>query len=70
LRRVEVFCENAYFVLEGDVLGPVRWTRCGVDDGSVEGQDLFDALESASIELRHPDAAFISAIESGTPASP
>ena len=30
LRRVEVFCERALYVLEGDVLGPVRWT---LDDG-------------------------------------
>jgi predicted dehydrogenase len=70
LRRVEVFCENAYFVLEGDAVGPVRWTRCGVDEGSVEGEDLLTALGSAAIELRHPDAAFIAAVESGEPASP
>jgi predicted dehydrogenase len=70
LRRVEVFCENAYFVLEGDVVGPVRWTRCGLDDGGVEGSDLLAALGSAAIELRHPDAAFVAAVESGEPAHP
>jgi predicted dehydrogenase len=77
LRRVEVFCENAYYVLEGDVDGPIRWTLDGpggeagpADDGSISGAALLDALAGAGIALRNPDGAFIRAIVDGTPAYP
>ena len=39
LRRVEVLCERGFFVLEGDVFGPVRWTRPD-DEGSAENLSL------------------------------
>jgi predicted dehydrogenase len=70
LRRVEVFCEHAYFVLEGDVVGPVRWTRSGDGDGSIEGDALLGALRDRGIELRNPDEAFIRAVQTGEPAHP
>jgi predicted dehydrogenase len=77
LRRVEVFCEHAYYVLEGDVDGPIRWTLDGpggeigpADDGSISGAALFDALAGAGIALRNPDGAFIDAVANGTPAYP
>lgn len=70
LRRVEVFCERAYFVLEGDVFGPVRWTRTGQGDGSLEGEALMGELHAQGIVTRHPDAAFIEAIQKGGAAYP
>ena len=70
LRRVEVFCENAYFVLEGDVFGPVRWTRTGHSDAVVEGEALLSELTARGIETRNPDEAFIRSVERGTPAYP
>jgi len=77
LRRVEVFCENAYYVLEGDVDGPIRWTRDGpggevgpADEGVIAGAALLDALGGAGIVLRNPDGAFIDAIVAGGPAYP
>ncbi len=79
LRRVEVFCERAHYVLEGDVLGPIRWTRDGAvgadgvvaaDEGSIEADALLAALTAAGIEVRNPDGAFIDAIIAGTPATP
>jgi predicted dehydrogenase len=70
LRRVEVFCENAYFVLEGDVVGPVRWTRSGGDEGSLEGEALLAALADRGVELRNPDEAFVRAVQAGGPAYP
>ncbi len=79
LRRIEVFCERAHYVLEGDVLGPIRWTLDGVtgadgvvtaDEGMVEGDALIAVLADAGIEVRNPDGAFIESIIAGTPASP
>jgi predicted dehydrogenase len=70
LRRVEVFCERAYFVLEGDAVGPVRWNRLGETEQSVEGQDLLDALSRVGVQGRNPDAAFIEAVESDQAAYP
>jgi len=70
LRYVEVFCERAYFALEGDVLGPLRWTRAGGGDGAVEGEAVLAELDARGVERRHPDAAFIEAVQTGAPAHP
>jgi predicted dehydrogenase len=70
LRRVEVFCERAYLVVEGDFVGPVRWTRAGQGDGSLEGEALMRELHAQNIAVRHPDAAFIAAVQRGEPAYP
>ena len=70
LRRVEVFCERAYFALEGDVFGPVRWTRAGEGDGAAENDTLIRELIARGVAQRHPDAAFIEAVQTGTPAYP
>jgi predicted dehydrogenase len=69
LRRVEVFCERALYVLEGDVLGPVHWTLDD-DQGQVEGDELMVMLHSRGIRPRNPDQAFIEAVAAGRPASP
>jgi predicted dehydrogenase len=70
LRRVEVFCERAYFALEGDVFGPVHWTRAGEGDGMAENDTLLRELARRGVPQRHPDAAFIEAVQQGTPAYP
>lgn len=70
LRYVEVFCERAYFALEGDVFGPLRWTRAGEGSGALEGEDLLAELGARGIVGRHPDAAFIDAVQRGVPAHP
>jgi UDP-N-acetyl-2-amino-2-deoxyglucuronate dehydrogenase len=75
LRRVEVLCERAFYVLEGDALGPVRWTRDeatfgGVADGFVEGDALKKAITEAGLVARNPDGAFIEAVAAGQPAYP
>jgi predicted dehydrogenase len=59
LRRIEVFCERAYFWLDDDVLGPVHWTRPDGREGSTTGT-----------ARRNPDAAFIEAAQAGQPATP
>ena len=70
LRRVEVFCERAYFWMEDDVWGPVHWTRPDGDEGAVGGADLVDALGAAGLAVRNPDQAFIEAVRDGAPADP
>jgi myo-inositol 2-dehydrogenase/D-chiro-inositol 1-dehydrogenase len=68
-RRVEVFGERAHLVLEGDVFGPVRWERDD-DRGVVEGEALMAELDAHGVATRHPDRAFIEAVQAGAPASP
>jgi predicted dehydrogenase len=70
LRYVEVFCERAYFALDGDVFGPLRWTRSGGAEGVFEGQALAAELTARGIDQRHPDAAFIAAVQEQRPAYP
>jgi 1,5-anhydro-D-fructose reductase (1,5-anhydro-D-mannitol-forming) len=75
MRHVEVFCERATYVLEGDVFGPVRWTVEGdggafTGSGAVEGPDLVEARRSAGLAPRNPDLAFVAAVAAGTPATP
>jgi predicted dehydrogenase len=70
LRRVEVFCENAYFALEGEYVGPLRCTRSGEGERSFEGEGLLAELEHRGVQLRNPDQAFIEAVETGRAAYP
>jgi len=69
LRRVEVFCERAHFVLEDDVFGPVHWTRPD-DAGSLADEALVAELTANGIGARNPDAAFVDAVAAGSAAYP
>jgi len=69
LRRVEVFCENAYCWVDDDEAALVQWTRAD-GRGSVARADQVQALADAGLELRNPDRAFIEAVATGTPATP
>jgi predicted dehydrogenase len=74
-RRMEVFCERAHLVLEGDVFGPVRWTftKCAdgtTESGSAENHELFALLGEAGVTPRNPDGAFVHAVLEGEPAYP
>jgi predicted dehydrogenase len=77
MRHVEVFCERACYVLEGDADGPVRWTVEGAGDddgfgaaGAVQGDELRRVLASSGLVARNPDAAFVAAVRDGGPAYP
>jgi UDP-N-acetyl-2-amino-2-deoxyglucuronate dehydrogenase len=71
LRRVELFCERRYIVIDGDDwFGPVSWTD---SDGSTQTLSG-DALAAAAAPLLDgppdPDGAFVRAVVDGTPAWP
>ena len=70
LRYVEVFCERAYFALEGDVFGPLRWTRAGGGGGGSRARRWSPSSMHRGVARRHPDAAFIEAVQTGSPAHP
>jgi predicted dehydrogenase len=70
LRRIEVFCERAHVVIEGDWFGPVHWTRLGGESGTLEGGELLAAVADDDPDEGTPDAAFIRAVEQGEAAAP
>jgi len=70
LRRVELFCEKAYAVLEGDWFGPVEWTTTGAAPVRVEGDALIDEARARGAALGNPDALFIDAVTKGERAWP
>ena len=70
LRRVEVFCERAWFALEQDWYGPLEWIRADGSSGTLAGADLEKAAQAAVPGLGNPDGAFIQALLEGRPATP
>jgi predicted dehydrogenase len=70
LRRVELFCERAYAVLEGDWFGPVEWQTSGSGPTRVEGSDLIEEAGRRGAALGNPDELFIDAVVRGAPAWP
>lgn len=68
-RRVEVFCRHAYFHIEGDWNGPVRWERNG-SSGELAGRELAEAARRFDGQGHNPDADFIAAVRSGHDAHP
>ncbi len=70
LRRVEVFCERAWFVVEGDWFGPLRWVLADGTEGSLEGPDLVERAQALRGEDLNPDGAFVRAARDDGPAYP
>lgn len=72
-RRIEVFCERAFYTVEGEFFGPVRWQRSdggGDDGGCLEGEELNRWLARRGIEIAWPETRFLRAIRNGGRASP
>lgn len=70
-RRVEIFGENLWCVLDGNhQSGPVHWQWGGEPVRHAEGDDFLPLLGSEALEDRNPDAAFIQSVQEGRPASP
>jgi predicted dehydrogenase len=70
LRRVELFCERAYAVLEGDWFGPVEWQTTGAGPSRLDGSDLIEEAGRRGAALGNPDELFIDAVVRGEPAWP
>ena len=71
LRRVEIFCERRFIVIEGDDwFGPVHWTDADGSEHTLQG----DALEQAATPLvdggLNPDGEFVKAAVAGIPTWP
>ena len=71
LRRVELFCERRYIVIEGDDwFGPVSWTDSDGGTHTLEGEALAEAAEQLVDGTLNPDAEFVRAVVEGSPAWP
>jgi myo-inositol 2-dehydrogenase / D-chiro-inositol 1-dehydrogenase len=70
LRRVELFCERAYAVLEGDWFGPVEWVSTGSPPTRLDGAALVGEARRRGATLGNPDELFIEAVVRGEPAWP
>jgi predicted dehydrogenase len=71
LRRVEILCERAFIVVEGDWFGPVRWRYAGdAEETALEGEDLVTETRRRGVRLGNPDGSFLRAIRNGGPAWP
>ncbi len=68
-RRVEVFCEGAYFHIEGDWSGPVTYDIAG-EQGSLEGVALAEAATDLDGRGQNADVDFIRAVVADQPAYP
>lgn len=71
LRRVEVFCERRYIVIEGDDwYGPVHWTDADGTTGSLGGDDIVAAVEPLLDGSMNPDGEFIRSVVERRAANP
>lgn len=71
LRRVELFCQRRYVVIEGDDWdGPVSWTDADGTSGSLCGDDLETAVAPLRTRCPNPDGAFIESAINNEPAYP
>jgi predicted dehydrogenase len=70
LRRVELFCEKTYAVLEGDWFGPVESVTTGSAPATFEYAELIAEAERRGAALGNPDELFINAVVKGEPAWP
>lgn len=70
LRYVEVICERAWFSIEGDWFGPVRWTRHDGSSGELANDALVERAREIVGDDLNPDGAFVRAARNGEPCSP
>lgn len=69
-RLVEVFCEGAYFALDGDWHGPMR-LQTSTSDSVIElGNEAVEAAAELDGLGTNPDADFVASIRAGGPAYP
>ena len=70
-RRVEIFCERRFIVIEGDDwFGPVHWTDTSGAEHSLHGEALEVAAAPLTDGSLNPDGEFIRAAAAGLPSWP
>jgi predicted dehydrogenase len=74
MRHIEVFCERLHIVVEGDMLGPVRWQFTGEPVQVAERTSYTEGFpgqdEPGPDDEVNPARAFVHAVASGRRASP
>jgi predicted dehydrogenase len=70
MRHIELFCERLHIVVEGDLVGPVRWQFTGEAPQVLEGDELTAELRRRGDVGSNPARTFIDAVAAGGPASP
>ena len=71
LRRVEIFCERRYIVIEGDDwFGPVHYTDSDGTQRTLAGDELQDETAPLIEGSHNPDREFIEAMVAGRRAQP
>ncbi len=71
LRRVEIFCERRYIVIEGDDwFGPVHWTDTDGTEHTLQGEALEIAATAFVDGGLNPDGEFVRAAVAGLPSWP
>lgn len=69
-RHLEVVCESRWVALDNDWHGPIRWRDAGGPDHVLEGEALVAEVTRRGLPHGNPDAAFVSAVASGSEAWP
>ncbi|MGI8793081.1 MAG: Gfo/Idh/MocA family protein [Acidimicrobiales bacterium] len=70
LRRLEVFCERAWFAVEGDWTGPITHTAASGQTRVIETEAIMAEALHITGEDPNPDLAFVRAVNADEPASP
>jgi predicted dehydrogenase len=69
-RHIEVLCERLHVVVEGDIVGPVRWQFTGEPEEELHGRALEARLAEVGDVRGNPARAFLEAVRDGVPADP
>lgn len=70
LRRVEVFCTDCWFAVEGDWFGPLTWQAPDGPPVVLDGQEVLDECARRGIATPNPDGDFVRAVRDGMAAWP
>ncbi len=70
LRRLEIFCERAWFALENDMEGPLRIARSGETEETLDAAAISEQAKVRGIGFSNPMTRFLRAIRTGERGDP
>jgi predicted dehydrogenase len=70
LRWMEIFCERAYYAVDGDFSATLTWDRGEHDAGSLSGAELSAAADAVDTGWDNPADRFLRAVIDGGSADP